>query len=275
MKSLLLILMLLLSSVNAGCQESYTEQMSGSTNHPGTLITVNKQYPNSPIDGYNLYVPNSCNEDSKKYPVLVFLQGGRGVGGNVDRVLQWGLPYLILNDNSLETELDKLQRDTFIVIMPHIRNGEFFDGEQAMRDIISKVIKRTNADSKRIYLTGLSRGGYGSWGLASKMTDVFAAAAPICGGGRGIVDYTALAQLPLWVTHNTGDEIVSYEASQRIVDRLKREQDVNFYTTSTIAKANYMQWDHIFTSGKSDSHDAWTEMYSNANFYKWLLRHAK
>lgn len=275
MKSFQVVIFLLLFSITANCQETFTEQMSGSTDHPGTLITVSKKYGNSPIDGYNLYVPNSCLNGSEKYPVLVFLQGGKGVGGNVDRVLKWGLPHHILNGNSLDTELDRLQRDTFIVVMPHIRNREFFEGEKAMRAIIADVLQKTNADPNRIYLTGLSRGGYGTWGLASRMNDVFAAAAPICGGGRGINDYEALAEIPLWVTHNTGDGVVSYEASERVVNRLKNDHGVEFHTSSTVADANYKKSDHIFTSNKSDSHDAWTELYFEVKFYKWLLRHEK
>ena len=55
--------------------------------HPGKFYTIEKSYENSNVDGYNLYIPNSCTNDSKAFPVIVFLQGGLGVGGSVDAIL--------------------------------------------------------------------------------------------------------------------------------------------------------------------------------------------
>ena len=274
MKPIQTLLIFLLFISTANCQEIYTEKMSGSTTSPGILTTVTRNFPNSPIDGYNLYVPTSSFDADQPYPILVFLQGGKGVGGPVDRVLQWALPQAILSSDNLNTELDKMLRDTFIVIAPHIRNGEFYEGEAAMRQIISEVLEKENADPDRIYLTGLSRGGYGTWGLASRMTDVFSAAAPICGGGRGINDYEALSEIPLWIAHNTGRDS-EYRRSKEIVDRLERDQGVSFVRTSTLEDVNPESDDRIFTSPKVDHHDAWTDFYNHVDFYRWLLRFSK
>ena len=255
-------------------QQTTNPPMDLGVNHPGTIQTITKNYGNSDIDGYNLYVPKSCN-NGKKCPVFVFLQGGKGVGGAVKKLMKWGLPNKILTGTSLETELDKYIRDTFIVVMPHIDGGQFFDNETEMREILDEVVKNENADPKRIYLTGLSRGGYGTWGLASRMSDVFAAAAPICGSGFGVTSYENMADLPLWVSHNTGDGVVNHRGSSRAVEKLEAASNVKFHHSTSIASAKYASNKHIFTSTPSDSHDAWTEMYGEVGFYKWLLRFSK
>ncbi|MBX2827408.1 MAG: hypothetical protein KTR22_04565 [Flavobacteriaceae bacterium] len=243
--------------------------------HPGSLITITQDYGSGTMDGYNLYVPNSCSNATEKYPVLVFLQGGLGVGGEVDKLLQWALPQMIMEDSSLTSDLDRYLRDTFVVVMPHIDGGEFFRNEATMRKILEEVLSSENVDPSRVYLTGLSRGGFGAWGLASTMDDVFAAVAPICGGPRGVTDYSALASLPIWVSHNTEDSVVRYHRSERGVAQLEIEANLKFHHSGSIVSADYENENYIFTSRESDSHNAWTEMYGEPNFYKWLLRFKK
>jgi len=186
MRSLLLLTIILLATTIVSAQRIDTTKPALDDSHPGVLVTIEEDFPRSPIDGYSLYVPKSCKKSGKKYPVIVFLHGGSLVGGDVTRVLNWDLPKSILESSSMESELDILLRDTFIVVMPHISHGEFYGGETAMRTIIDRLVQSENVDPERIYLTGLSRGGYGTWGLASRMSDVFAAVAPICGGSWDI-----------------------------------------------------------------------------------------
>lgn len=274
MRTSFLFLFLLLPFLSFS-QENNNPPTDLGADHPGTIQTITKDYRNSDIDGYNLYVPKSCAKKGKKCPIFVFLQGGKGVGGAVSKLMKWGLPNKILTNNSLETELDKYIRDTFIVVMPHIDGGQFFENETEMRKILDEVVKNQKADPKRIYLTGLSRGGYGTWGLASRMSDVFAAAAPICGSGFGVTEYKNMVNLPLWVSHNTGDGVVNHRGSLRAVEKLEAVSSIKFERSSSISSANFKSSDHIFTSTPSDSHDAWTEMYSEVNFYKWLLRFSK
>ncbi|MEP0264282.1 hypothetical protein [Dokdonia sp.] len=275
MRSLLLLVTILFATSISSAQQIDTTRPSLDTSHPGVLVTIEEDFPSSSIDGYNLYVPKSCKKGSKKYPIIVFLHGGRLVGGDIANILNWDLPKAILESPSMESELEVLLKDTFIVVMPHIKNREFYDGEAAMRSILDRVIQNNNGDSERIYLTGLSRGGYGTWGLASRMSDVFAAVAPICGGSAGITDYNKLEGLPIWATHNTKDNVVPYRASDGIVKRLEKEFETSFHKSSSIKSADYEKHDLIFTSGVIDSHDAWTEMHASVHFYKWLLRFSK
>lgn len=254
---------------------AFQGQAQTSSDHPGSVTTVSRSYPNSEIDGYSIYVPNSVKKNNKDYPLIVFLQGGRGVGGEVDVVLNWGLPAHILESNSLEKKLDRYLRDTFIVVMPHIRSGQFYNNEAAVRAILGQVIAEQPVDTSRMYLTGLSRGGSGCWGLASRMSAVFAAVAPICGANRGITDYESLRGLPIWTTHSTDDRVLDYAMTEETVERIEQLLGVKFHRTTRVDQAKYKERDRILTSPESSNHDSWTELYTYPGFYEWLLRHKK
>lgn len=275
MKSIAFLTIILFAATILSAQQGDKTKTLLDQSHPGIILTIDENFPGSPIDGYNLYVPKSSKKSRKKYPLIIFLHGGNLVGGEVASILDYDLPKAILERSSMDSELEILLRDSFVVVTPHISHSEFYEGEAAMRTIINRLIKNENVDPKRIYLTGLSRGGYGTWGLASRMTDVLAAVAPICGGAAGITDYNNLEGLPIWVTHNRQDGVVPFKASDRPVKQLETMFGKPFHTSSSIKSANYKKHSLIFTKGDIESHDAWTEMHSSANFYKWLLRFSK
>lgn len=243
--------------------------------HPGTFKTVEKKYPNGPLDGYNMYFPPAYETQvDSTFPLIVFLQGGFGIGGPVGDIFRWELPRELQEQTDMETELGQLKLNTFIYVMPHIAQGEYYHAEQGLRQLLDELIDTYRVDARRIYLTGLSRGGHGTWGLASKMPERFAAVAPIAGALQGVRDYEALTTLPIWVAHNRADAKVDYHRSANGVRKLELNGALTFHTTATIAEADYQNHDHIFTSGTNETfaHDAWTEVYNEPRFYKWLLR---
>lgn len=245
--------------------------------HPGKFYTVEKSYENSNVDGYNLYIPNSSTNDSKAFPVIVFLQGGLGVGGSVDAIFNWELPKELKETRELGSELKELKLNTFIYVMPHISYGQFYENVDAIKKVITEVVSKYNIDEDRIYLTGLSRGGHGTWGVASKMPETFAAIAPICGDDRGIDDYGNLAKTPILTAHNIADHIIDYNETEKIVSKIEEVSGKRFSQLKTISQVDADNNDLIFISGEGDQkfHDAWTEVYNNVNFYKWLLRFKK
>jgi len=161
--------------------------------------------------------------------------------------------------------------------MPHISRGQFYENVIAIKTVIEEVSSKYNVDEYRIYLTGLSRGGHGSWGVASKVPEIFAAIAPICGASHGIDNYKNLTEIPIWTAHNISDNNVSYNETKNIVNKIEEMSGKRFLQTKTISEADYENNDLIFTSGEGDQkgHDAWTEVYNDVNFYKWLLRFKK
>jgi len=242
--------------------------------HPGIIRTIERRYPESQVDGYNLYLPKSLDSLSEPYPLIVFLQGGYGVGGEVADILRWELPKELVDATAPDPELRALKFDSFVYLMPHIAAGEYYFNVSAFRQMLTEVLDQYPINANRIYLTGLSRGGHGTWGLASKMPEQFAAIAPIAGAGHGVNDYEPLADLPIWVAHNKLDESVLYDRSYSIVKRLERISGDTFHRTETIASADYLNQNRIFTSGSNPAfqHDAWTEVYNSTVFYEWLLR---
>jgi predicted peptidase len=121
-------------------------------------------------------------------------------------------------------------------------------------------------DTRRIYLTGLSMGGYGTWDLGLSHPERFAAIMPICGGGELLKILLAegerkqaLKTLGVWAFHGGKDPIVPLDESQRMVALLKKVgvQDVKL------------------TVYPEAGHDSWTETYNNPEVYEWLLQHQR
>jgi len=121
-------------------------------------------------------------------------------------------------------------------------------------------------DTNRIYLTGLSMGGFGAWSLATTYPERFAAVAPICGGegyigaGLSLMDGTkaaALRKLPVWAFHGGKDTVVPWEESDRMIKLLKRfgNEDANL------------------TVYPEAGHNSWTVTYDNPELYQWFLKH--
>lgn len=249
----------------------------GQSKRSGTCFTVEKAYPDSKLDGYNMYLPPSYEENSSNFPVIVFLQGGLGVGGEVSAIFNWALPRILKETQRIETELDELRMNTFIYVMPHIQQGQFYQNTEAIAQMLDELIQTYRIDPQRIYLTGLSRGGHGSWGVASQIPERFAAIAPICGALHGVESYEGLAELPIWAAHNEADNIVDYRHTVRAVSEIERIAETSFHRASHSQKVAWENHSRIFVSSSNSvkPHDAWTEVYDEIHFYHWLLRFKK
>ena len=123
--------------------------------------------------------------------------------------------------------------------------------------MLSQIERDYRVDPERIYVTGLSMGGYGTWELALSAPHRFAALAPICGGGSpGRARW--IAHLPIWVFHGAKDTTVPVRRSKEMVQALERAGGSPRLTIYPTAK-----------------HDSWTETYSNPELYEWLLSHRR
>jgi predicted peptidase len=112
-------------------------------------------------------------------------------------------------------------------------------------------------DPKRIYLTGLSMGGFGTWGFAPSHIDTFAALMPICGGGSK-KDAPALAKLPIWAFHGGDDETVPAEKSREMVEAVK----------AAGGKVKYTEYPGV-------GHNSWDAAYGDPEAIEWLLKQRK
>ena len=245
---------------------------------PGEISIIQRTYPQRGIDGYTLYLPQSYTVQSGDYPILMFLHGGLGVGGAVEKVNEQPLLQLLLNEEKIPVGVKPYLQDSFIVVSPHIaEGGQFYQYPEDIQAILEEVLSQYNADRSRIYLTGLSRGGHGTWGIAARLPDYFAAIAPLAGGIHGVDDFEILKDMPIWISHNTGDRVVNYDHSENAVKRIEEAGGEAFFKIYTAAPSEktYTSHRHIFTAFQQEGHDSWNAMYESVALYKWMLRYQK
>lgn len=206
------------------------------------VVRTQKAEERTPLQ-YLLYTPNAESKPVSGFPLVLFLHGGGEGGSDIEKVKKHGLPKLIEGGESFP----------FIVVSPQNPSETQFWDDQQLICLLDELEAQLPVDPSRIYLTGLSRGGYGAWRLAIQNPDRFAAFVPISGGGT--VPYAKkLKDVPTWVFHGARDRVIPLVESQRMVDAL-RQVDGNVK----------------FTIYPEAGHDAWTETYDNPELYKWLL----
>ena len=237
---------------------------------PGAIVPIEIEDGGN-IDGYTLYVPVKYDE-SKSYPVILYLSGGYSVGGPITNINDWGLPRLIRDQHNLDTERNRLLLDSFIVISPHIQGGDYDDHPEVITRIFDEVGDQFALDRERIYLTGLSRGGHASWDLIEKLPTTFAATAPV-GGRPNVDDFGVFENVAVWVAHNQGDPSVDWEDADAAARSIEKSTGGAFQRfEDPIPPGSVLEQEkYVFTQPKLDSHDAWTDLYTSAEFYQWLL----
>ena len=252
------------------------EKTSGEP-RPGAMVPIEIEDGGN-IDGYTLYLPVSYDAESdERYPIILYLQGGYGVGGPVASLSDWGLPRLIRDENDLDSERNRLLLDTFVVVSIHIQDGNYYDQPEVVEGILDRVIDEFHGDRRRVYVTGLSRGGHGSWGMCSRLPQMFAAAVPIGGRDQRSVDYSVFESIPVWIAHNQGDSTISFDQARSAADKVTRQAGVEFaeFDEPLPAAEELESNDYVFTHPDVNRHDAWTELYCSEEFYRWLLRHSR
>ena len=188
-------------------------------------------------------------EPGEKYPLLVFLHGSGSVGVGIDE-------YLVTN--SFFTEIAKLESFPFITLTPNLDDESgWIAYYKTLIDMIRDIASTPEVDESRVYLMGTSLGGYGTWLLASKYPDTFAAAVPICGGGSASLG-EKLVTVPIWAFHGELDDAVPYKDSVDIVAAIKEAGGEAELTT-------------FYGKG----HGIWDQVYSDPAVYEWLLSHSK
>jgi predicted peptidase len=198
---------------------------------------------------YLLYLPDNYEKKSgEKFPLVLFLHGAGERGNNLDLVKAHGPPKLVEQGKSFP----------FILASPQCPEDLWWDADELLH-LVEDLEKNYRVDPARIYVTGLSMGGYGTWDLATKYPGKFAAIAPICGGGKAWLAARKLQHLPIWVFHGSKDQAVPFAESQEMVEALKKKGNTQIK----------------FTVYPDAGHDSWTESYNNQDLYSWLLAHRK
>ena len=122
--------------------------------------------------------------------------------------------------------------------------------------LIDHVAANLNIDPRRVYVTGLSMGGFGTWRLAAAYPERIAAALPICGGGQPNDMARALSRVPIWAFHGARDSVVPLQRSREMVRAV----------CNCGGRVRFTVYPEV-------EHDSWTATYDNPEIYTWLLSH--
>ncbi len=190
---------------------------------------------------YLLYLPQDY-EQRDHWPLVIFLHGAGERGDDLELVKKHGPPKLIAAGKHFP----------FICVSPQCPRDRGWEPYE-IAALLDDLSRRYHVDADRVYLTGLSMGGFGTWQFAAHAPDRLAAIAPICGGGEAIWT-RRYAHLPVWAFHGAKDTAVPLERTEVMIEALKKNGG-----------------DPKLTVYPDAGHDSWTETYDNPQFYEWLL----
>ena len=213
---------------------------------PGKQVA--QQFATKDTDGnettihYWLYLPKS-HDGKTKLPLLLFLHGAGERGDDLEVVKKHGPPKLC------EGQADW----PFITVSPQCAKEKRWDAA-VLAKLVDHIAASQQGDEKRLYVTGLSMGGSGTWSIIAANPDKFAAAVPMCGRGDAAAAEKMVA-LPIWVFHGAKDTGSPLTLSQTMVDAIKQ------------AGGEKVK----LTIDPDAGHDCWTKAYADPALYRWLL----
>lgn len=211
---------------------------------------------------YRILAPNEIKSDAK-YPLIIFLHGAGERGDDNSRQTHHG--------GSLFLDKDNRQNFPAFVVFPQCPSGkrwvEVNWGEptfhqqpvepsepmSVVMELIPSLMKSLPIDSSRVYLMGISMGGFGAWDLAARQPDLFAAVVPICGGADNSTA-PLLAKMPIWTFHGAIDNVIKVERTRTMVEALKQAGGTPRYT----------EFPDV-------SHNCWSKAFSDPELLPWLF----
>lgn len=202
---------------------------------------------------YSVFVPHNASA-GKKLPTILFLHGAGPFGtegtqqtrvgiGKAIREREKTFPFLVIFPQAQKRERDLIH--TWYPGRP--------EGDRALA-ILDAAMKEFNGDPKRLYLTGNSMGGFGTWKMAQAYPKKWAAIAPICGGGE-IEWAKTIKDIPCWCFHGDNDATVPVDRSRQMIDALKKAG----------ASPKYDEYPGV-------GHNSWDKAYGTNELYDWFLK---
>jgi len=193
---------------------------------------------------YIRYLPKDFDEN-KKYPLVFFLHGAGEWGDDLDQITRWGY---------LQHVKDEGKEYPFILIAPQSpRNHYWGCYTESLLAFLEEMCSELPVDRDRIYLTGASMGGTGTWMLAMAAPHIFAAIMPVC--GTGIYWFgESIIHMPIYAVHGDLDDIVPVQESINMVGAVNR--------CGGDAKLQILE---------GVGHDAWNYAYASDELLDWLL----
>lgn len=207
----------------------------------GELETVTKENLK-----YYLYYPEDYfASENEEFGLLLFLHGGGESGRNVEEIKDTGPPKMLAEGKQFP----------FLILAPQNAYANKWWNTDAIVQLLDSVVNTNRVDKKRIYLTGLSRGGSASWELATQYPDKFAAMAVVCGMTPLPYAHWIDKEMPIWVFHGDQDDVIDVEESDKMVEKLRK-----------------MGHDVRYTKYKGVGHNAWERAYTTDSLYTWFAK---
>lgn len=161
---------------------------------------------------YLIYLPKDYSEQAKSYPLVIYLHGGSHKGNDLNKLKEYGLPYLVDQGHDFD----------FIIVSPQCPDSKYWSSDNWFEPLYEKIVAGYRVNIDKVYLTGISMGGYGTFIVAMDHPDKFAAIVPLCGGCNDS-DTTRICNLkniPIWAFRGTADDMVPISETERIVKAL-------------------------------------------------------
>lgn len=196
---------------------------------------------------YLLYVPKDYNENKKDYPLVIYLHGRSRRGNDLNMLKKYGPPFLVKKGYDFD----------FIIASPQCPATKYWSSENWFEPLYSELKNKYQVDTNKVYLTGMSMGGYGVFSTALEYPETFAALIALCGGcmNSDLKRICTLKHIPIWAFHGAKDELVPFSESKKIADALKK-CDGNMKLTKM-----------------PNAGHAIHEVYEdNTELYKWMLK---
>lgn len=222
--------------------DSTNSKVTEATDSKSPLVpSTSKTYP------YLAYTPQGYNKnDKKEWPLIIYLHGSSCKGNNLEKLKKYGPPFYLERGMQVDA----------IVISPQCPSNKNWTVGTWFDSFYKELKNKYKIDPSRVYLTGMSLGGFGTWDLASRYPDIFAAIVPLCGGGRASM-VENMKDIPTWVFHGDQDQKVKISRSEEMVNAMKD-----------------LGSDPKFSILKGQGHGI-QKVYSDQTVYEWLLSHQK
>lgn len=186
--------------------------------------------------------------DSEAKPLIVFLHGASLRGNDLNKVKRYGSIYAAEHGRDIDA----------YIVAPQVSEGGWKPSK--IMEVVDYVMAHNNIDPTRVYVLGMSLGGYGTLDFTASYPDRIAAAVAMCGGAT-VKNLDGLADVPLWIIHGTGDSAVPVSQSDKVVEAVRNAQDDG---------VNRLQYDRV--PGMNHSKPA--RLFCNPDIYRWLFLHS-
>ena len=193
---------------------------------------------------YLQYLPERYGDsDTARFPLVIFLHGAGERGNDLEKLKKHGPPMVAMKDHGFP----------FVLAAPQCPPERWWEPDEVIA-LTRHLIKTLQIDPKRVHLTGLSMGGFGTWACLAKEPKLYASGVPICGGGDPN-NAPILKDIPIWAFHGEKDEVVGVIKTREMEEAILKAGGLKFRSTYY----------------PNEAHESWIPAYENPALFAWMM----